>query len=136
MNGARASDDAPAPDQLPASDPLPVSAADARARVRALLPAGSDLDGVSVADALLVTSELVSNAIRHGGGVTGFRAGVAGSLLHLSVTDASPLLPVSRTGTVERPGGYGWPLVQRLAASVECRAHDGGKTIEAVLYLG
>ncbi|MFD7027330.1 hypothetical protein ACFWAR_04755 [Streptomyces sp. NPDC059917] len=43
---------------------------------------------------------------------------------------------MSRTGTTERPGGYGWPLVQRLAARVECRAHDGGKTVVAVLRLG
>ncbi|MFD9722733.1 ATP-binding protein [Streptomyces sp. NPDC059072] len=120
----------------PRSGHPPVSAAAARARVsEVLLRAGVGLDTPSVADALLVTSELVTNAIRHGGGVTAFRAVVAEDLLSLSIGDASPLVPAARTGTVERPGGFGWPLVQRLAERVECRTHSDGKTISTVLRL-
>lgn len=114
----------------------PQSAAAARDRVgEVLLRAGVALDGVTASDALLVTSELVTNAIRHGGGVTVFRAEAADGVLRLSVGDGSPLLPVSRTGTAERPGGYGWPLVQRLAERVDCRTGPGGKTVTAVLRL-
>ncbi|MFJ3877075.1 ATP-binding protein [Streptomyces sp. NPDC090077] len=115
----------------------PVSAAAARDRVRELLLlAGVGLDGVVAADALLVTSELVTNAIRHGDGVVAFRAAVEDGVLRLSVSDASPRLPAARTGTPDRPGGYGWPLVQRLAEHVDCRARPGGKDITATLRLG
>ncbi|MFG2976894.1 ATP-binding protein [Streptomyces sp. NPDC048331] len=114
----------------------PASAAAARARVCEVLRlAGVGLDSVIAADALLVTSELVTNAIRHGGGVTAFRADVTDDVLLLSIGDADPRLPAPRTGTVERPGGYGWPLVQRLAERVDCRTHPDGKTISTVLRL-
>ncbi|GLX23492.1 ATP-binding protein [Streptomyces lavendulae] len=117
--------------------PPPVSAAAARDRVRELLLlAGVGLDGVAAADALLVTSELVTNAIRHGDGVVAFRAEVEGGVLRLSVTDASTRLPAARTGTADHPGGYGWPLVQRLAERVDCIAGPGGKSITATLRLG
>ncbi|MEV6582755.1 ATP-binding protein [Streptomyces sp. NPDC051582] len=140
MNTSRDSDDATIPGQRQDATPRPArppgSAADARARVcEVLLLAGVSLDSVTAADALLITSELVSNAIRHGGGVTAFRADIADGLLSLSIGDASPLLPAPRTGTVERPGGYGWPLVQRLAERVDCRTHPEGKTISTVLRL-
>jgi anti-sigma regulatory factor (Ser/Thr protein kinase) len=117
--------------------PPPASAAAARERVRELLLlAGVDLDSITAADALLVTSELVTNAIRHGGGVVAFRAGVDDGRLHLSVADADPRLPVARTGTVGRPGGYGWPLIQRLAERVDCTTRADGKTITTALLLG
>ncbi|MFJ3174194.1 ATP-binding protein [Streptomyces roseus] len=140
MNTSWDSENAAVPGQRHEGEPRtarpPGSAADARARVsEVLLLAGVSLDSVTAADVLLVTSELVSNAIRHGGGVTAFRADIADGLLRLSIDDASPLLPAQRTGTVERPGGYGWPLVHRLAERVECRTHPDGKTISTVLRL-
>ncbi|MFJ8160038.1 ATP-binding protein [Streptomyces sp. NPDC096136] len=114
----------------------PRSAAAARERVRdLLLLAGVSLDSVPAADALLVTSELVTNAIRHGDGVTAFRADIEDGVLLLSVADADPRLPRARTGTVEHPGGYGWPLVQRLAERVHCSARPDGKTITTALRL-
>ncbi|MFF0549873.1 MULTISPECIES: ATP-binding protein [unclassified Streptomyces] len=114
----------------------PDSAATARERVRELLLlAGVSLDSVTAADALLVTSELVTNAIRHGDGVTAFHADIAGGVLRLSIADASPRLPAARTGTVEHPGGYGWPLIQRLAEHVDCSARPDGKTITTALRL-
>ncbi|MGT2525949.1 ATP-binding protein [Streptomyces nojiriensis] len=123
-------------EDAPRSARPPASAAAARARVsEVLLRAGVGLDTATAADALLVTSELVTNAIRHGGGVTAFRADVIEDLLSLSIGDASPRVPAARTGTVERPGGYGWPLVQRLAEHVECRTHADGKTISTVMRL-
>ncbi|MFF2197601.1 ATP-binding protein [Streptomyces sp. NPDC058157] len=116
--------------------PPPESAAAAREHVRELLLlVGVSLDGVPAADALLVTSELVTNAIRHGHGLTGFRAAVADGVLRLSVADANPLPPAARTGSVDRPGGYGWPLVQRLTQHVECTTRADGKTITAALRL-
>ncbi|MDA5286515.1 ATP-binding protein [Streptomyces sp. Isolate_45] len=113
-----------------------VTPAGARHAVAELLRrAGIGLDGVTAADALLITSELVTNAIRHGGGVTGFRTGTADGALHLSVSDANPHTPVARTAEPEHPGGFGWPLIQRLAERVEITPLADGKTITIVVRL-
>ncbi len=123
-------------DPPPPSDAPPGSAAAARARVRELLlMAGVSLDSVIAADALLVTSELVTNAIRHGDGVIAFRADITGDVLRLSIADANPCPPAARTGTVDHPGGYGWPLIQRLAVHVDCSTRADGKTITTALRL-
>ncbi|GHD75233.1 hypothetical protein GCM10010336_50540 [Streptomyces goshikiensis] len=114
----------------------PASAAAARSSVRDLLRrAGVSLDSVTAADVLLVTSELVTNAIRHGGGLAAFHIEITDDALLLSVADTNPDPPLPRTGTPDRPGGYGWPLVQRLADRVDVRSHGGGKTISAELRL-
>ncbi|MGW2441858.1 ATP-binding protein [Streptomyces goshikiensis] len=114
----------------------PASAAAARSSVRdLLLRAGVSLDSVTAADVLLVTSELVTNAIRHGGGLAAFHIEITDDALLLSVADTNPDPPLPRTGTPDRPGGYGWPLVQRLADRVDVRSHGGGKTISAELRL-
>ncbi|MFF2730011.1 ATP-binding protein [Streptomyces sp. NPDC058008] len=122
---------------------VPRNAAAARAVVTRLLESQfCVLDGegpadVVVADALLVTSELVTNAVRHGGGLTGFRAEITDDGLLLTVADASTRAPV----TVERDpgtasiGGYGWPLVLRLARRVAVTHLPGGKHIVALVAL-
>ncbi|GHI83200.1 ATP-binding protein [Streptomyces xanthophaeus] len=99
---------------------------------------GSPSAHEALTDALLVTSELVSNAIRHGGGLLDFSAAVVEDGLQLVVTDASrdaPFVTPRRAGTVP-VGGFGWPLVLRLARSVTIRpTEQGGKSIVAVLPL-
>ncbi|OEJ35422.1 hypothetical protein BGK67_02570 [Streptomyces subrutilus] len=97
--------------------------------------AGISLAGVAAADALLATSELVTNALRHGGGVTAMTCHVADGMLHLSVSDANPRPPATRTGSPEQPGGFGWPLVQHLAQRVTISMHTTGKTIGITLPL-
>jgi len=89
-------------------------------------------DAADVDAVLLGVSELVTNAVRHAGGVTDFhleseREGVA-----VEVSDAS----VRRPRTVEInpsvPGGFGWMLVRELASEVTIALHPGrGKTIRA-----
>ncbi|MFD9792962.1 ATP-binding protein [Streptomyces sp. NPDC059070] len=126
---------------------MPADAAEARGRVRVLLdrvrgaaPAAAR-DPV-VADALLVTSELVTNALRHAGGLTGFEAAYErtpdGMGLRLVVEDASADLPTARVKEDDfAPGGYGWPMVCRLASSVSVSAlPSGGKRIQVLLALG
>ncbi|MFD3547295.1 ATP-binding protein [Streptomyces sp. NPDC058655] len=118
------------------SAPAPTTASGARDRVSALLQcAGVSLDTVTAADALLVTSELVTNAIRHGGGVTAFHADIADDALYLSVSDGHPRFPYPRTAVPGHPGGYGWPLIQRLTERVDVSSHSGGKTVAVVLRL-
>ncbi|MEU9028604.1 ATP-binding protein [Streptomyces sp. NPDC048383] len=96
---------------------------------------GVSLDSVIAADALMVTTELVTNAIRHGGGLTLFHADLSGDALQLSVGDASTRTPTSRRGDPGRPGGYGWPLIQRLTEHIDITLRSDGKTITAVLRL-
>ncbi|MFF4321190.1 ATP-binding protein [Streptomyces sp. NPDC001568] len=110
----------------------------ARRRVTELLRAAdAALDSIAAGDALLVASELVTNAIRHGGGITGFHAALDGDTLRLAVSDASPEHPAARSRTERgHPGGYGWPLVRRLADHVDITLlPGGGKTITAVQRL-
>lgn len=99
----------------------------------------TDCDTEALADALLVASELTTNAILHGGGVTDFRVDISGPGVSLSVSDRSDELPVLVPHTDQRdrrPGGYGWPIVCRLSRDV--RVSDlpaGGKCITAIIPL-
>ncbi|WP_328535362.1 ATP-binding protein [Streptomyces sp. NBC_00344] len=131
-----------APDGAELRAPVPVSAAAARLQVAEMLhrrfggSAGTALGDGVLADALLVTSELVTNAFRHGGGLTGFIAECGPDGLRLVVADASSDPPA----TTPRPagqfiGGYGWPLVCRLAKSVAVTPTGTGKRVEAILPL-
>ncbi|MER6443785.1 ATP-binding protein [Streptomyces venezuelae] len=126
----------------------PRTALQARDRVRALLGscaivrAGTADGEALLTDALLVTSELVTNAIRHGGGLLGFDASLcAGDTgLRIAVTDAvgtaPPCPPARPAGAATGQGGYGWPLVHRLTRSVRITpAAHGGKRIEVVVPL-
>ncbi|MFC4031227.1 ATP-binding protein [Streptomyces polygonati] len=103
------------------ADLLPVAAADVRQRVRrALLDSGERCDPIPTEDALLVASELATNAIVHGGGITGFQAEVLDGVLVLAISDSADVVPTMtrRLPGDSRPGGYGWPIIQRLAHRV------------------
>ncbi|MFB8029091.1 ATP-binding protein [Streptomyces sp. NPDC056465] len=122
---------------------VPRNAAAARDIVTQLLEAqfcgmgGEGPADVVVADALLVTSELVTNAVRHGGGLTGFAAEITDDGLLLTVADASTQAPVTekRDPGVASVGGYGWLLVRRLAKRVSVTYLPGGKHIVALVAL-
>jgi anti-sigma regulatory factor (Ser/Thr protein kinase) len=79
----------------------------------------------------LLTSELVANAVVHGGGPTvTIAAGRDGDHFRVAVTDSSDELPVVRTSAPDVPGGHGMRLVDRLAESWGVdRGPDGGKTV-------
>ncbi|MBL1108895.1 ATP-binding protein [Streptomyces sp. 5-8] len=94
----------------------------------------------AVEDALLVTSELTTNALLHGGGITGFDVDVDSGGVRVSVSDRSDELPVALQAVDERgrtrPGGRGWPIVCRLARDVRvAELPCGGKRITAVVPL-
>ena len=99
---------------------------------------GSPCDEDGLSDALLVASELTTNAILHGGGVTEYDVQVDGQAVRVSVSDRSDRLPMVTNPFDEqgrrRPGGRGWPIVCRLSRDV--RVSDlpsGGKRITAVV---
>ncbi|MER7817332.1 ATP-binding protein [Streptomyces sp. NPDC096153] len=135
--GPGAHGDPPAP--VPgAQDRRPATASAARERVRRLLDGhpGAPLHPRVVNDVLLVTSELVTNALRHGDGIAAFHAELDGGTVRISVTDRSTAPPSSASRRdVTTPGGFGWPLVRRLSRSVTITPTRDGKTVEAVLLL-
>ncbi|QNP61731.1 ATP-binding protein [Streptomyces genisteinicus] len=120
-----------------------VTAASARDEVRRLLdeefcrqPTGPD-DDVVVADALLVTSELVTNAIRHGGGVSSFTASVSDEGLWITVADRSHAWPTAQptaSGDMS-PGGFGLRVVRRLSKDVTIVSVPGGKAVHVLVPL-
>ncbi|WP_405592176.1 ATP-binding protein [Streptomyces sp. NBC_01190] len=97
----------------------PDDAAGVRNRVRqALLGSGERCDLRPAQDALLVASELATNALMHGGGITGFRAQVVADALVLAISDRADAGPVRRLPGDHRPGGFGWPIIEHLAREV------------------
>ncbi|MFB6789726.1 ATP-binding protein [Streptomyces olivaceus] len=100
--------------------------------------AGRGVREEDVVDLLLVVSELVTNAIRHGGGLAGFEARPTGEGLWIAVHDNSTVVPraVYAFPTTHPGGGYGWPLVARLARDIAVDLRPGGgKTISALVPL-
>jgi anti-sigma regulatory factor (Ser/Thr protein kinase)/anti-anti-sigma regulatory factor len=119
--------------------PIPTAAAVARAFVREVLGYWQLAlpDNTLVARAVLVTSELVTNAVVHAR--TELRLGVElrGDLLHLAVRDGNPRL--LRLVTIPDPqaeGGRGLWLVEQLARAWGVNRHpDGGKVVWCTLRL-
>jgi anti-sigma regulatory factor (Ser/Thr protein kinase) len=118
-----------------------VTAAEARDEVRRLLdeqfcrvqPAISE--DVVLADAVLVASELVTNAIRQGGGVRAFKLSLSEEGLWISVTDGNRTWPNDALPeTVSYPAD-GLSLVRRLSQDVTITPAPGGKTIHALVSL-
>ncbi|MFD0023728.1 ATP-binding protein [Streptomyces sp. NPDC058382] len=114
----------------------PLRAADARAAATAFVaklnPAPS---ARTVQDLLLLSSELVTNAIRYAGAVTALSFGADHGTLQVRVDDPSPTPPQCRVPDMTgQAGGFGWPMVLRLASSVSVHRHGSrGKTILATM---
>lgn len=86
----------------------------ARAR-HAVLQTGSSWGLTNLADAELVASELVANAVLHGWGHLSFRLFETDAGLRIEVEDANPSPPIATEGHANRSGGYGMQIVERLA---------------------
>jgi anti-sigma regulatory factor (Ser/Thr protein kinase) len=114
-------------------DPVPSSVALARSFVREGL-AGLDVDSRDVA--LLLTSELVTNAILHAR--TPVRLGVllldgGGALVCVADGVAGTPMLSARAHSHDRPGGRGLALVEDLADTWGTTTYRGGKTVWFVL---
>ncbi|MEV6733745.1 MULTISPECIES: ATP-binding protein [unclassified Streptomyces] len=84
---------------------------------------------------VLVVSELVTNALRHGGGTCTLDLTAHPDSIEVTVHDRSPRAPRMRTPDLNGgTGGFGWPMVNRLACAtaVTRRAADS-KTVSALL---
>ena len=105
----------------------PLSAGVARGHVREVLAGWSDADRVQ--DALLLTTELVSNAIIHGWPEVLLRAELLDDgRLRVEVYDPAPSLPKLRAAWAG--GGRGLAIVDETAADWGVLpVADGGKTV-------
>jgi anti-sigma regulatory factor (Ser/Thr protein kinase) len=108
--------------------PGPAAVAEARGRVRAAIAAWKA--PVDEEAAALLTSELVTNAVRHtaGGTVTlGIRC--TRNRLRVDVHDMSPSPPVLTAVPADAETGRGLMLVAGLSAEWGCYRTPGGKVV-------
>jgi anti-sigma regulatory factor (Ser/Thr protein kinase) len=112
----------------------PYSVQMARFYIRAALTY-HDLDDFT-ADAEMVTSELVTNAIKHAGaskfGLEVMRLAGSGAVAVI-VTDPSPQPPVKRDPSADTEYGRGLSIVDALSTSWGWRPEDLGKAVYAIL---
>ncbi|MBG0564702.1 ATP-binding protein [Actinoplanes aureus] len=83
------------------------------------------------ADVSAVVSELVTNAIRHGGGSIALDLEAHDRDVVVSVSDGSPALP--RPREPDETGGLGLVLIESLTVRWYVQAHHGGKRVRAQL---
>lgn len=82
---------------------------------------------------ILVVSELVTNALRHGGGTCALDLPAHPDSIEVAVHDNGPQAPRMRTPDLnDGTGGFGRPMVNRLARTTAVtRRACGGKTVSA-----
>ncbi|MGN6242725.1 MAG: SpoIIE family protein phosphatase [Motilibacteraceae bacterium] len=112
----------------------PASARVARRVIRAALGGLQDLAEVELVEsAVLLTTELVGNAITHGAGDVGLRVEVGDRRVRVEVDDADPRLPVRREQQLEGglPGenGRGIFLVEAIADRWGAEQVGAGKRV-------
>jgi anti-sigma regulatory factor (Ser/Thr protein kinase) len=102
----------------------------ARRAVRSALASGLSADTTDLAE--LLTSELVTNAIRHGSGPVTLVLSCSNGVLAISVGDDAPAMPVlAPDDEALAVGGRGVRMVQRLAQEwgVTPRESGPGKVV-------
>jgi anti-sigma regulatory factor (Ser/Thr protein kinase) len=102
------------------------SAREARSVVRGALPKVPE----PIRDlAVLLTNELVTNAIIHGAGKIGLALDRFPGHLHIEVSDMGAARPVLRAPDVESESGRGVVIVDALASAWGVRHTDNGKSV-------
>ncbi|MEU3407830.1 ATP-binding protein [Streptomyces sp. NPDC006670] len=103
------------------------------------LPAATPEGRQAAEDVLLLVSEVVANACRHGGGPGALVLDCTDDRLRIEVTDTDPAPPVppgsgagpgsGRRRAAGGPGGYGLLIVDRLARAWGWRPGAAGKCV-------
>lgn len=92
--------------------------------------------GMITADVLLLVSEIVTNACRHGGAPTELRLDSAPGRLWVQVSDTSPEQPRPRhRHQAARESGHGLYLLQRLSAAWGWMPRDTGKVVWFMVHV-
>lgn len=110
--------------------------AGARARARSFLHGLTHpITGEAAETVVLVVSELVTNALRHGGGTCTLDLTAYPDSVEVAVHDPSPQAPRWRAPDLDGgAGGFGWPMVDQLSlATAVTPTSGGGKTVRALL---
>jgi anti-sigma regulatory factor (Ser/Thr protein kinase) len=116
------------------------SIAAARAFAADFLARAADEHGVAVpralvADAQLVVSELVTNAVKCAPGPCSVELRIQGRLLEIGVWDGASALPEPRPPEPGRIGQHGLEIVMALSEGFEVRQDPVGKRVTALLAL-
>ncbi|MFJ1804366.1 ATP-binding protein [Streptomyces sp. NPDC088180] len=116
--------------------PAASTAADTRENARPFETLQQPAPGPETADAvLLVVSERVTNALRHGGGAWSLRLTAHPDLIEVAVSDLSPQAPRMRSpDPTGATGVFGWRMVAHLARTTAViHRPTCGKTVSAFL---
>ena len=100
----------------------------ARAFVRGAVE-GAGLGEQGLDDVLLLTSEVVTNAVLHGGGGVEVRLAQRAERIRVEVDDESVEVPTERQYGLEATTGRGLGLLTALASSWGVEPRVGGKTV-------
>ncbi|MBG0815513.1 ATP-binding protein [Planomonospora sp. ID82291] len=110
----------------------PTSVREARSLVRRALPGWGAEDLVD--DCMLIVSELVTNAVRHGGAACALRLGGDGIRVYGELFDPGAGAPRMCEADMEATGGRGLQIVDALAAGWGVSwPESGGKIVWFVL---
>jgi len=112
---------------------VPASVPEGRAFLHKALTSWNCAD--SAADALLLLSETLTNAVQHASGPVGLHLHRTETDLTVEVSDGSAQLPQPRSAIEDEESGRGLILVRALAASWGVRPTDEGKTTWFTLRL-
>jgi anti-sigma regulatory factor (Ser/Thr protein kinase) len=105
-------------------EPTLAAPAEARRAVRTALGSGLPRETTDLAE--LLTSELVTNAIRHGTGSVTLVMNCADGVLAISVSDDDPTMPLVQPDEPLAAGGRGVRMVQRMAQEWGVTARESG----------
>jgi anti-sigma regulatory factor (Ser/Thr protein kinase) len=105
----------------------------ARTLVRTSLTAWGATELVDAA--VLVVSEMVTNAVVHVGGAVALELRIErhGQEVHLALADGSSVRPLARELEDDDPHGRGIHLIEAVANRWETRDHQGGKQVWVAL---
>jgi anti-sigma regulatory factor (Ser/Thr protein kinase) len=96
---------------------------------------GAPVAEVKRGDALLVVSELVTNAVRHAPGPCTLALDLRDGLLEIAVSDTSTRPPQPQHFEPRRIGQHGLEIVLALCARVDTSTTEHGKTVRAHLLV-
>ncbi|MFF4246865.1 ATP-binding protein [Streptomyces sp. NPDC001822] len=83
-------------------------------------------------DALLIVSELVTNAVRHAPGPIALTLTTTASTLEIAVTDCSRIAPAPRRPDLtDGTGGMGLHIAEELGVRIFSEPRPGGKCVHA-----
>lgn len=91
--------------------------------------AGADIDGDTLDAAVLLTSELTTNAVLHARSDLTVAVTVGAERIRIEVADDNPRLPSPVFVSVDALSGRGLQLVQSVATNWGIESHDAGKVV-------